>query len=229
MATSLNSAPGGPRRILLVDDHPVTRNGIRTLIESEAGFATCAEAANASAALQLLKDFRPDAAIIDISLNGGNGLDLVPEFQRAVSPVPVLIVSMHDEEFYAARAQRAGAAGYVMKQHASDRIMGALRRILAGQTAFAENAVVGGQRSAALKKSARIGLEYLSDRETEVLRLIGDGYSTREIAQELKLSAKTIDTYREHLKRKLDLVDGERLVRFAVQWANSTAKRLPQR
>lgn len=206
---------------MLVDDHPITRHGMKTLIECEPGFVVCAESDTAAAAVSVLRESQPHLAIVDISLRGENGLELVKELKTAAAHVPVLVVSMHDEEFYADRARRAGAVGYVMKQHASDRILAALRRIQSGLTAFAdpEKRQIWSESS---RSASKLGdVEELSARESEVLRLLGDGYGTREIAGKLGLSMKTIDTYREHLKLKLNLPTGERLVQFAVRWLNS--------
>lgn len=220
-ADPIQPRPGGQSRILLVDDHPITREGIRSLVESDPRFVVCAQTDNRAAALELAASARPDAAILDVALRGDNGLELLKEWRAQGAAFPVLVVSMHDEEFYGDRARRAGASGYVMKQHASDRILGALRRILAGESAFGTEPRPGAGRAALPRKAGGGGVETLSEREAEVLRLIGDGYGTREVAEKLGLSIKTIDTYREHLKLKLNLPDGERLVQFAVQWAGS--------
>lgn len=197
---------------------------MRALIEQQPGFVVCAEAENPTAAVELARTSKPTIAIVDISLRGENGLELVAALKKEAAHMPVLVVSMHDEEFYAARAQHAGAVGYVMKQHASERILAALHRILAGQTAFRDP-----QRPEAWINPARAevsdgGLSHLSAREREVLALLGAGYGTREVAEQLKLSVKTIDSYREHLKEKLNISSGERLVQFAVRWANSQAR-----
>ena len=194
---------------------------MRALLERDPGFVVCAETDNASSAVAVVRDAKPNLAIVDISLQGENGLELVRELTTYAVQMPVLVVSMHDEEFYANRAQRAGAAGYVMKQHASDRILAALRRIVAGQTAFADPAKRQLWSESPVVTSRGAQLERLSTRETEVLRQIGAGYATREIAERLGLSMKTIDTYREHLKVKLDLSSGEQLIQFAVGWLNS--------
>jgi DNA-binding NarL/FixJ family response regulator len=218
---SIHRAGDLPCRILLVDDHPITRQGMRTLLERDPGFLVCAETDNAIDAVAALRNAKPNLAIVDISLRGENGLELVKEITTQAEQIPVLVVSMHDEEFYASRAQRAGAAGYVMKQHASDRILAALRRIVAGQTAFADPEKRRTWSESLLVRSRGAQLERLSAREAEVLRQIGAGYATREIAEKLGLSMKTIDTYREHLKLKLDLASAEELVQFAVGWLNS--------
>jgi DNA-binding NarL/FixJ family response regulator len=223
MPVASQPRPAGQNRILLVDDHPVTREGIRSLVEGDPHFVVCAQADSRAAALALAVEVKPDAAILDVALRGENGLDVLKEWRAAGATFPVLVVSMHDQEFYGERARRAGAAGYVMKQHASDRILGALRRVLAGETAFHDPAKPAPlpRREAALRKAGGGGVESLSEREIEVLRLLGDGYGTREIAEKLALSIKTIDTYREHLKLKLNLTGADQLVRFAVQWAGS--------
>ena len=219
------SSPAPPAcRVLLVDDHPITRHGIRTLIEQEPGFVICAEADSAAAATNLARVHQPTVAIVDISLGDDNGLKLVTQLKADAPTLPVLVVSMHDEVFYAERARRAGAAGYVMKQHAGDRILAAIRRIVSGQTAFADPTRRNLWSSDRSTDPTAGSVADLSAREHEVLRLIGSGYGTREIATQLGLSIKTVDTYREHLKLKLNLTSGERLVHFAVRWANSEAR-----
>jgi DNA-binding NarL/FixJ family response regulator len=201
--------------VLLVDDHPITRKGIRTLIEAAPGFTVCGEADDVETAKVLAGQLQPAIVVVDISLKGSDGLELIRRLKAVAPDTAVLVVSMHDEQFYAARARQAGAAGFINKQLASDQIVPALARLRAGAVLWAD----------ALKPSRRIfkddgpkGLESLSNREAEVLRLIGDGFATREIASRLGLSTKTIDTYREHLKRKLELNDGAALSHFAISW-----------
>jgi DNA-binding NarL/FixJ family response regulator len=221
-------SPTSPKptwKILLVDDHPVTRHGMRALIEREPDFVICAETDTSADSLAAAESLRPDLAIVDIALRQENGLDLVQQLKAAHPALPILVVSMHDEDFYATRARRAGAAGYVMKQHASDRILGALRQIAAGETAFASPSTAAKPATRRLPSPPPpSGLDALSARETEVLQLLGDGFGSREIAEKLGLSVKTIETYREHLKLKLDLPTGERLTQFAIRWGSSRAK-----
>lgn len=207
-----------------MDDHPVTRHGLRALIEREPDFVICGETDTAAASIAALKTLQPNLAIVDISLKQENGLELVQQLKASQPALPILVVSMHDEDFYAARARRAGASGYVMKQHAGDRILGALRRITAGETAFNSPAGTRPLSRAASNPPPPSGLDALSAREREVLQFLGDGFGSREIAEKLGLSVKTIETYREHLKLKLELPTGERLTQFAIRWASSKAK-----
>ena len=220
-ASSSPAPATGPRhapcRVLLVDDHPITRQGLKALIEQQVEFVVCGEADNHASALALAEKAQPHVTVLDITLPAGNGLDLLRELKAKAPDAGVIVLSMHDQQFYAERAARAGAAGYVMKEHASTLILQALRAVASGQTFF------DAQTAARLKPQPNLkngggGIEQLSERELEVLRLIGSGYATREIATQLGLSVKTIDTYRDHLKQKLDLPDGEMLVHFAIRW-----------
>lgn len=209
--------------MLLVDDHPITRHGLRVLIEQHGGFAVCGEADNAAQAMELAAKLRPDVAIVDIALRTANGIELTKNL-RAHSPgLHVLVLSMHDEDLYAERALRAGAKGYLMKHEASECVIAALQRIVEGQIFVSERAQA---RMLARLVSPRGGeagspVDALSDREMEVFQLLGEGYATRQIAERLNLSIKTIDSYREHLKLKLNLPTGADLVRYAIQWVKS--------
>jgi DNA-binding NarL/FixJ family response regulator len=206
-------------RVLLVDDHPITRRGIRALVEAQPDFQVCGEASDDASALALVASTSPHVAVVDISLGGADGLKLVRKLKAAAAQTQVLVLSMHEETIFASRAKAAGAAGYVMKQHASDTIIAAIRQVLAAEPK--QPSIAEGNRR--LRKAARGGVELLSARELEVLRAIGDGFATREIAARLGVSAKTIDTHREHLKLKLQMRDGVELVQFAIQWAHAEA------
>jgi DNA-binding NarL/FixJ family response regulator len=210
-------------RILLVDDHPLTRRGIRALIEEEPSYEVCAEADNAPQALEMVRKCSPDLTIVDISLQSTNGIELTKGLRAQSPQMHVLVVSMHDEELYAERALRAGAVGYLMKHEACDRILVALDRILKGEIYLSDRLkekMLHRFVSHRAEKPTSV-IDTLSDREMEVLQLIGNGYGTRSIADQLKLSVKTIDSYREHLKLKLSLKSGAELVRYAIQWINS--------
>jgi DNA-binding NarL/FixJ family response regulator len=206
-------------RVLVVDDHPITRQGIRAMIEAQPGFVVCGEADSEETAFNLLATTKPHVALLDISLRSTNGIELVKAFKIRSPATPVIVLSMHDEAFYAERALRAGAVGYVMKEHASEKIVQALRTVVSGETFFDARTKRRMQRRPHEKKAFAYGVDQLSARELQVLRLIGTGFSTREIATQLVLSAKTIDTYREHLKLKLDVPTGEELVQFAIRWS----------
>ena len=210
-------------RILLVEDHPLTRQGMRAVLSRHPGFEICGEADNAPKALDLVSKLSPHLAVVDITLKSANGLELTKDIRAMAPNTQVLIVSMHGENVYAERALRAGAMGYLMKDEAADNIATVIELILKGEV-FVSDRIRGRMMhrfvhhgSAALASP----IDRLSDREMEVLRLIGSGYGTRDIAQMLNLSVKTIDSYREHLKEKLSLPTSGDLVRYAIQWMKS--------
>ena len=214
------AAPAPVRSILIVDDHPVVRQGVRHVIEQEPDLRIVAEAESASEALNALQQHKLDLAIVDISLKGTDGLELTKWIRAQDEKLPVLIMSMHDESLYAERVLRAGAHGYIMKAEVADKIVIAVRRVLRGEIYLSDKVgqnilhEVSG-RSTAMDESP---IKQLSDRELEVFRLIGQGHGTREIATMLHLSIKTIETYRAHIKDKLGLASATQLVRYAAQW-----------
>ena len=209
--------------ILIVDDHPIVRQGLERLVDAEPDLAIAAEVATADDALQVLDRQRVDFVILDIGLKQGSGLDLIGQIRTRRPDLPILILSMHQERFYAERALRSGAQGYVMKQSDPGEIVPAIRRILAGELYLSPSladelvrrAVDGGEEGGSQ-------VEALSDREAEVVRYIGSGLSTREIAAELNLSIKTIESYRANVKRKLGLRSGSELARFAYDWTSES-------
>jgi DNA-binding NarL/FixJ family response regulator len=212
--------PNHPARVLLVDDHPIVRQGLGQLIDAEPDLALSAEAADAPAALSAVEREVPDLAIVDISLAGSDGLELVRQIRERWPSVRVLVLSMHSESVYAERTLSAGAQGYIMKQEPPDRILHAMREVLRNEVFLSDklrtkllHRLVGGGRD-----RERTPIERLTDRELTVLRLIGAGRGTRQIAEELRLSVKTIETYRENLKRKLHLESAAELVQYAVSW-----------
>lgn len=206
-------------RVLVVDDHFVVRQGIRHLLEGEEDLQVCAEAETAGEALKALQKFRPDLAIIDISLKGPDGLELIKCIRAQNKDLPILVLSMHDENLYAERALRAGANGYLMKAEVGEKIIAAVRKVLRGEIylsdTFGQNLLHELSGRGAVNDSP---VRQLSDRELEVFRLIGQGHSTREIAHLLHLSVKTIETYRAHIKEKLGLTSATQLVRYAARW-----------
>lgn len=213
----------GQVKFLVVDDHPVFRQGLVALIESNRGYRVGAEAGSLPDALDALEKLVPDIALIDISLIQQNGLDLVKQLKATHPEVPALIISMHDEAVYAARALKAGARGYVMKQEAASVMLDAIKTVLAGRIY-----VSSAMRDRLLERmfSQRdetdlLPVERLSDRELEVLELIGQGYGATEIARVLSLSVKTVNAYRDHLKEKLGIDSAGELRRFAVNWVKS--------
>lgn len=219
-------ARGRKRRVFLLDDHPVMRAGIRVLIEQNHDLTVCGEAASANVALDQAQRLVPDLFVADLSLKSGtSGLELIKSLKTVLPDMPVLVVSVHDERYYAERALRAGALGYVMKLEPAERLIQAVRTVLNGEV-FVGSAVKNRIVSRVVSSrplGASFPVDTLSDREMEVFRLLGDGLSTRQIAKELHLSVKTIDSYREHLKSKLKLPDSRALVQHAIQWRRSVS------
>jgi len=212
--------------VLIVDDHPVVRQGLAQLINQEQDLEVRGYAEDAHAAMQAIKDVRPDMVIVDISLKDTSGMDLIKDMKIQFPNLPILTLSMHDESLYAERALRAGARGYIMKHEATERVITAIRRVLAGEIYVSDSMaakMVSKLATGAAPRSAS-PVESLSDRELEVFRLIGEGHKTREVADKLHLSVKTIETYRAHIKEKLAFRDGNELFRFAVEWVNSEMK-----
>ncbi|QYM79821.1 response regulator transcription factor [Horticoccus luteus] len=214
---------GAKFNVLLVDDHPVTRQGVAALINQERNLIVCGEADSAPRALELITKLSPDLAVVDISLKTMSGIELMKNIKVLAPNLPVLFMSMHDESLYAERALRAGAQGYIMKQEASERILTAIHRVLDGELYLSDRMKEKMLHRIVNKKKEDGGfsIDSLSDREMEVFQLIGNGFSTRQIASKLNLSVKTIDSYREHLKLKLQLETGSDLVRYAIQWVKS--------
>jgi DNA-binding NarL/FixJ family response regulator len=208
------------KRIVLVEDHPIFRMGMVELLNADPGLAVCGEAEDLTTARRLITSLAPDMVIVDIGLNTDNGLDLVKELAQERPALPVLVLSMHDENLWAERALRAGAQGYIMKQETSTTVVAAVHAILAGGR-YVSPAIMGrilGQLQKGPQTVAQPPWQHLSDRELEVFRLLGSGLETREIAEALHLSIKTIGTYRERLKEKLGYATGAELVRAAVLW-----------
>ncbi len=216
------------RTVLIVDDHPIVRQGLAQLINQEHDLEVCGQAEDAHEAMQAIRKLQPDLVIVDISLKDTSGMELIKDLKVQRPDLPVLTLSMHDEEVYGERALRAGAKGYIMKQEATEKVVTAIRRVLAGEVyvsngmaaRMVSRLVGGGER-----KKAGSPLDSLSDRELEVFRFIGEGFSTREMAEKLHLSVKTIETYRAHLKDKLGLQDAGELLRAAIQWVNTELQR----
>jgi DNA-binding NarL/FixJ family response regulator len=208
------------KRILVVDDHPIVRQGLALLINREPDMLVCGEAEEAMGALHVLASAHPDVLIVDISLTGPDGLDLLKTIRTTHPTLPVLILSMHDESIYAERALRAGANGYIMKQEATEKVLVAVRRILSGEIYVSD--LIANQMlkhyitgAGTLRNSS---IADLSDRELEVFRLIGEGHGTRQIAEELHISVKTVESYQAHIKEKLSLRSARELMQHAIQW-----------
>lgn len=211
------------RTIFLVDDHPVVRQGLALLINREPDLAVCGDAEEAASALGRIEELKPDLIVVDISLNGPDGIDLLKSIRVRYPHLPVLMLSMLDELMYAERALRAGASGYIMKQEATERVLVAIRRILGGEIYVSDRMAnrmlhrfVGGGQT-----EQRSPIADLTDRELEVFRLIGEGHGTRQIAEELHISVKTVESYQARIKEKLSLKNARELVQRAIQWTVS--------
>ncbi|MEX0822020.1 MAG: response regulator transcription factor [Rhodothermales bacterium] len=214
------------KKIIIVDDHPLMRKGLALSLNGETDLKVVAQAADAEEALDMLEDQEFDVAIVDISLPGMSGLELIKHMQAVYPEIRSLVVSRHDEALYAERAIRAGARGYVMKLEAADEIVKAVRRVLAGgiyvSDEINERLLMG--LAAGRDELAQSPLEILSDRELEVFELSGRGLVTREIAERLHLSPKTIESYRARIKEKLNLKTAAELMQHAVQWVEGEGK-----
>ena len=213
-------------RVMLVDDHPLLRHGIAELVNGEANLEVCGEAGNMQDAFTLVGKLKPDLVIIDVSLNGNNGIELMKNLSTRYASMPLLAYSMHDESIYAER-HCAGAKGYVMKQASADVLLGAIQQVLNGKMYLSKQMSehLLGKLVGAGTSTAAVGspIEKLSDRELEVLQHMGQGLGTSQIADKLCLSVKTIETYREHLKDKLNLTSGQSLLRYAIEWSLAQA------
>jgi DNA-binding NarL/FixJ family response regulator len=211
-----------PRKktVFVVDDHPIVRQGLALLINQETDLTVCGEAEEMHSALSAIQAVRPDILIVDISLNGPDGLELLKNIRLGAPRLPVLILSMHDESIYAERALRAGANGYIMKQEATEKVLVALRRILSGEIYVSDRIANSMLRHyvRGVNPSEHSSISDLTDRELEVFRLIGEGHGTRQIAETLLLSVKTVESYQAHIKEKLSLRSARELVQHAVQW-----------
>ena len=225
-AMQAKKLPPRPRRkmkVLLVDDHPMMRQGLAQLINQQADLMVCAEAGDASDAMKLVGLLKPDLAMVDISLGGKSGLELIKDLQALHPEVPGLVMSMHDELLYAERMLRAGARGYVMKQAGGETVLQAIRQVLSGKVYVSERMsskimdVFSGGRA----RHPRSPIENLTDREFEVFQLIGEGCTPRQIAEGLHISGKTVDAHRGNIKKKLLIKSGTALVQHAVRWVEA--------
>lgn len=210
-------------RILLVDDHAIVREGFAEVIKTHGNLTVCGEAESAAEAMTAVERLKPDLVVVDLSLQGGSGLDLIKNLKSHHPMLPMLVLSMHDEALYAERALRAGALGYVMKRQDSATLLRAIREVLEGRIFLSPI-----MRERMLQKVAGggppttdSGAVKFTDREIEVLQLIGEGRTTRQIAQKLHLSISTVETHRAHIKEKLNVDNGPELIRAAVEWVNS--------
>jgi DNA-binding NarL/FixJ family response regulator len=205
-------------RILIVDDHPLVREGLAARLTSRPELTICGEADSVDAALALLDSTEPDLVIVDLSLRSGHGLDLIKKIRLRRPSAGILVVSAYDESLFAARALRAGALGYVNKQEVQDRVLDGVAMVLRGERYVSAKLTQQLLSNAIEAKHRDMGIQGLSDRELEIFELIGLGKSTRNIAEQLHLSVHTIETHRENIRAKLSLQNGAELVRSAVQW-----------
>ena len=219
-APPIANSRGQQRRVLIVDDHPIVRQGLRRMIETESDLVVCGEVQTEREARAAIRALAPDVVIVDISLTQGDGLELVRDVHAQRPELPMLVLSMHDELIYGERLLAAGACGYIMKQAASDQLLVALRRVLSGEI-YISDALAGSLGQARADGVDSIGsdpIDRLSNRELQVLSLIGRGLSSREAADGLGLSVKTVETHRQSLKRKLNLATNAQLLQYAINW-----------
>jgi DNA-binding NarL/FixJ family response regulator len=211
-------------RILIVDDHPIVRRGLRELVADEPDLEVCGEAEDVAGALQQVEALSPDVVVIDLSLKGGHGLELIQEIKARKRPVKMLVSTMHDESLFAERVLRAGAMGYISKQESPDKIVGALRQVLRGEIYLSPRMANRFLHRLASGQSFETSpIDSLSDRELQVFEMIGQGLATKQIARKLDLSPKTIEAHREKIKAKLNLKSGAELSRHATQWVLENA------
>jgi DNA-binding NarL/FixJ family response regulator len=209
-------------KILLVDDHPLVREWLANLINEEPDFEVCGSAGNAREALGLIGTLLPRIVMVDISLDGGSGLELIKDVKAVHPKVDIIVLSMHDEMLYAERAMRAGAAGYVMKREATDKVLAAVRAVLQGSHYFsnAVNAMLA-QKLVQGTGDQPAAIAALSDRELEVFQLLGRGYSTRQISEQMNVGFKTVHVYCARIREKLNLANINELVFHAIRWHES--------
>lgn len=207
-------------KILIVDDHPILRKGLAMVINQEQDLVVAGEAENAQAALKMIDSVNPDLAIVDLSLPGIDGIELIKTMKLKYKDLPSLVVSMHDESIYAERALRAGARGYIMKQEAVEKVLVAIRRVVKGEIFVSDKITTKMLETLILSDDKKVSspVDLLSNRELTVFRLIGQGFKTSQIASELHLSVKTVESYRSHIKDKLKLDTGTDLMKYAIQW-----------
>ena len=216
----------GKTKLLIVDDHPMMRQGLIQLINNEKDLMVCGEAETAEEAVAALDKCKPDLALIDITLGGRSGLELIKDIQAIDPNLPLLVLSMHDESLYAERVLRAGSRGYIMKQAGGKQIMLAIRQVLSGEMYVSPKMSARILESFSGQRSETSGspMHKLTDREFEIFQLIGQGRGTRQIAEQLRLSVKTVEVHRQHIKEKLSISDAPSLVRYAVRWLETQGR-----
>jgi DNA-binding NarL/FixJ family response regulator len=211
------------KRVMIVEDHPVFRHGLMQLVNQQPDLVACGEADNTHSALALVASLKPDMAIVDLALKKSLGIELIKDIKVQHPSLPVLVLSMHDETLYTERALRAGARGYIMKDEPVDEILLAIRRVVTGRIYLSHDM---GTKLLSPLVNGGVGVSHspvdrLSDRELEVFQLLGKAYETRQIAETLRVSVKTVESYREHIKVKLNLENSTQLIRRAVEWVQN--------
>ena len=215
-----DESKSGKKRVLIVDDHPIFRFGLAGLITEQSHLEVCGHADSAPIALDSMRRLKPDLVLLDLSLRGTNGIELIKLMKAEEPTLPILVISMHDEAVFGLRALKAGALGYVMKAEAMNHVAEAISKVMQGKIyvspKFGEKLIFKAVQS--IESGTGSPVDTLSDRELEVLQLLGKGHSTRSIADTLHLSVKTIETHRAHIKEKLGFADSEDMVKFAIDW-----------
>jgi DNA-binding NarL/FixJ family response regulator len=221
----MNPARKAKNRVLLVDDHPIVRQGLGEMINHEKDLMVCGGAEDLNSTIDQIESQKPDLVIVDISLKGSNGIELIKNLKARYPELPTLVLSMHDESLSADRALRAGSKGYIMKEEAIEQVLVAIRKVLVGEIFLSEKMKGKMLQQMASGKGKVISspIEQLTDRELEVFRLIGEGCSTRQIAGQLHLSVRTVEAYREYIKSKLNLKNATELVQHAFHWVHHEA------
>ena len=216
--SSAAAATGTKKRVFVVDDHPIVRQGLVQLVNSQIDLATCGEGEDVYQSLASIRQLKPDLVLMDVSLKDGDGLELIKEIRAFNAILPILMLSMHDEALYTERALRAGANGYIMKQEAPQMLLAAMRKVLSGQVYVSDKmSTTLLQQMVGKKGLGELPMDRLTDRELEVFRMIGSGLTVKAIAEKLCLSVKTIEAHREHIKEKLNFRTSAELLRFAIQ------------
>ena len=226
-AEQQNKSNENRRKILVVDDHPIVRDGLADLINKEKDIVVCGWAEDIPQTIKAIKNLKPDVVTVDISLGDTSGLELIKDIKTRFPSLPILALSMHQESFYAERAIRAGAKGYITKQEATKKVIMAIRQVLDGRLYLSEKMKEKVLRSLLGDNGSGAGtspIDRLTDRELDVFSLLGQGRGTRQIAEQLCLSIKTIETYRSRIKEKLNISSSSELLLYAFQWANRQGK-----
>jgi DNA-binding NarL/FixJ family response regulator len=221
---SQSKTESNKRKVFIVDDHPVVRDGLISLINHESDFYVCGETGEARQALKSITELKPDVVIVDITLGDSDGIELTKDIKARHPKLPVIVLSMHDESIYAERALHAGARAYLMKDAVSDRIITAIRTVLSGEIYVSDIMAKKLLRKLAGNHvdSINAPIDSLTDREFEIFRWIGQGHKSSRIAQRMHISVKTVETYYARIKEKLDLANAAELLQYAIKWASSS-------